>query len=102
MSSFRTIPTWGVPVLPQQVALSNAVATAARATAKTFYTLHSTIPAFFTINGQAAAANGNTCHYIHANETINLYANYAVTISAISANNDRGYNYITEWDGLGG
>ena len=90
-------PTCGVPVNPQAVALSNVAATVPNAIQKVYYTLHSTTPAFFTVNGDTPIADGNVCFFIDRGASIDLYANPGTVVKAISADATTGTLYVTEW-----
>lgn len=83
------------PAFPQTVTVSGTHAEFS-ATNRIYFSLHSTIDAFYSFSGNAEA-DGSTCHFIGAGATIPFYAPVGTVVSIISADTSSGPAYITEW-----
>jgi hypothetical protein len=62
-----------------------------------FFTLHTTVAAFFRVDGVAATATGASCFFIAAGASIDMYANPGTVVTIIAAGTTTGNAYITEW-----
>ena len=90
------MPPIFVPSAPKTVAVTSSSASFGAVVAP-FFTLHTTVAAFFRVDGIAATASGSACFFIAAGASIDMYANPGTIVTIIAAGVTTGNAYITEW-----